>query len=84
MYFISCEKDTFDIRICLARSQKYTVDFLKAHESDLHRIEIPLQFIAHQSGAVHGLAFWFDVALCGTMLVHTLSAIYLEGTGHLW
>ncbi|XP_033636313.1 histone-arginine methyltransferase CARM1-like [Asterias rubens] len=74
--------DTFDIRICLARSQKYTVDFLKAHESDLHRIEIPLQFIAHQSGAVHGLAFWFDVAFCGTMQTVWLSTAPTEPLTH--
>ncbi|XP_022100199.1 histone-arginine methyltransferase CARMER-like [Acanthaster planci] len=74
--------DTFDIRICLARSQKYTVDFLKAHETDLHRIEIPLCFVAHASGAVHGLAFWFDVAFCGTMQTVWLSTAPTEPLTH--
>ena len=68
--FYSClpffSQDTFDIKICLARTYKYTVDFLTAKESDLHRIEIPLQFKTHQSGAIHGLAFWFDVAFIGS------------------
>ena len=63
---ISCFQDTFDIRICLAKSQKHTVDFQTAHETDLHNIQIPLNFTMQQSGNVHGLAFWFDVAFIGS------------------
>lgn len=59
-------QDTFDIRICLARSHKYTVDFQMAHETDLYNIEIPVSFVIMQSGTVHGLAFWFDVAFLGS------------------
>ncbi|KAL3869119.1 hypothetical protein ACJMK2_041841 [Sinanodonta woodiana] len=65
-YFKQPIVDTFDIRICLAKSIKYTVDFLAADETDLHCIEIPLTFSMQQSGLVHGLAFWFDVAFIGT------------------
>ncbi|XP_071494376.1 histone-arginine methyltransferase CARMER-like [Diadema antillarum] len=74
--------DTFDIKICLARSFKYTVDFLTVSESDLHRIEIPLQFKTHQSGAVHGLAFWFDVAFHGSLQSVWLSTAPTEPLTH--
>ena len=57
------------MRICMARSLKYTVDFGTAHETDLHHIEIPVTFTILQSGTVHGLAFWFDVAFIGTEYV---------------
>lgn len=59
-------QDTFDIRICMAKSVKYTVDFQTAEETDLHVIEIPVSFSMLQSGLVHGLAFWFDVAFLGS------------------
>ncbi|KAI2801235.1 hypothetical protein RDWZM_009526 [Blomia tropicalis] len=58
--------DTFDIRICIAKSNKYSVDFLKAHENDLHTIDIPLKFKIMQTDEIHGLAFWFDVAFFGS------------------
>lgn len=32
-----CPQDTFDIRILMAKSVKYTVNFLEAKEGDLHR-----------------------------------------------
>jgi len=62
-------QDTFDIRICLSRTEKYTVNFQTAQESDLHNIEIPLSFVISQAGTIHGLAFWFDVAFLGTQYV---------------
>lgn len=65
-YFKQPIVDTFDVRICLAKSVKYTVDFQTAHETDLHVIEIPLTFSMLESGMVHGLAFWFDVAFLGS------------------
>lgn len=58
--------DTFDVRICTAKTQRHVIDFGKAEETELHRIEIPLEFHMLQSGPVHGLAFWFDVAFIGT------------------
>ncbi|KAG9340402.1 hypothetical protein JZ751_021515 [Albula glossodonta] len=59
--------DTFDIRILMAKSVKHTVNFLEAKEEDLYRIEIPFKFHMLQSGLVHGLAFWFDVAFIGSV-----------------
>ncbi|KAK2087360.1 Histone-arginine methyltransferase carm1 [Saguinus oedipus] len=68
-YFRQPVVDTFDIRILMAKSVKYTVNFLEAKEGDLHRIEIPFKFHMLHSGLVHGLAFWFDVAFIGSMPV---------------
>ncbi|PIO28500.1 hypothetical protein AB205_0000180, partial [Aquarana catesbeiana] len=65
-YFKQPVVDTFDIRILMAKSVKYTVNFLDAKETDLHRIEIPFSFHMLHSGLVHGLAFWFDVAFIGS------------------
>jgi len=72
-YFKQPIVDTFDVRICMARSHKYTVDFQSAHEQDLHHIEIPVSFTILQSGTVHGLAFWFDVAFIGSQSTVWLS-----------
>lgn len=65
-YFYQPVVDTFDIRICIAKSNCHTVDFLKAHETDLHTISIPLKFSITQTDVIHGLAFWFDVAFLGS------------------
>lgn len=65
-YFRQPIVDTFDVRISLAKTQRYVIDFATAHETDLHKIEIPLEFHMLTSGTVHGLAFWFDVAFIGT------------------
>lgn len=37
-YFRQPIVDTFDIRICQAKSIRHVVDFLQAEEEDLHRI----------------------------------------------
>ena len=37
-YFRQPIVDTFDIRICMAKSVRHVVDFRSAHESDLHKI----------------------------------------------
>lgn len=37
-YFRQPIVDTFDIRICMAKSIKHSVDFLTAKETDLHVI----------------------------------------------
>jgi len=42
------------------------VDFRAASETDLHKIEIPINFQILQTGEIHGLAFWFDVAFLGS------------------
>ena len=43
-YFRQPIVDTFDVNICTAKTQRYVIDFQAAHETDLHRIEIPLEF----------------------------------------
>jgi len=65
-YFGQPIVDTFDIRICNARSVKHTFDFLTADESDLHMIDIPLEYHMLEGGSIHGLAFWFDVLFSGS------------------
>lgn len=72
-YFRQPVVDTFDVRICLAKSLRHTVDFERATENDLHCIEVPLQFSLMQSGELHGLAFWFDVAFAGSVQTVWLS-----------
>uniref|UniRef100_A0A671PG60 Histone-arginine methyltransferase CARM1 n=1 Tax=Sinocyclocheilus anshuiensis TaxID=1608454 RepID=A0A671PG60_9TELE len=65
--------DTFDMQVLMARSVKYTINFLEAKEEDLHRLEIPFVFKLLQSGLIHGLAFWFDVAFVGSRMTVWLS-----------
>ena len=65
-YFKQPIVDTFDVRILVAKSTKHRINFMGSQEEDLHRIEIPLRFVAHSSATVHGLAFWFDVAFIGS------------------
>lgn len=44
-YFRQPIVDTFDIRICTAKSVRHVVDFLTASESDLHRMGMfPISF----------------------------------------
>lgn len=45
----------------MAAPFKHQIDFLKAGENELLNIEVPLDFVTSQAGAIHGLAFWFDV-----------------------
>uniref|UniRef100_UPI00398F2591 histone-arginine methyltransferase CARM1-like n=1 Tax=Pristiophorus japonicus TaxID=55135 RepID=UPI00398F2591 len=75
-------EDTFDVVILMARSVKYTVNFLEAKEDDLHRMEIPFVFRILQSGLVHGLAFWFDVAFVGSQKTVWLSTSPAEPLTH--
>ncbi|ESO10254.1 hypothetical protein HELRODRAFT_72919 [Helobdella robusta] len=81
-YFKQPIVDTFDIRICLARSIKYSVNFETARESDLYNIEIPLNYVVLQSGTVHGLAFWFDVAFLGSQTAVWLSTAPTQPLTH--
>ncbi|XP_067877179.1 histone-arginine methyltransferase CARM1 isoform X1 [Heterodontus francisci] len=81
-YFKQPIVDTFDIRILMAKSVKYTVNFLDAEENDLHRIEIPFKFHMLHSGLVHGLAFWFDVAFIGSQMTVWLSTAPTEPLTH--
>jgi histone-arginine methyltransferase CARM1 len=81
-YFRQPIVDTFDIRICLAKTQRHVIDFATTDETELHRIEIPLEFHMLQSGTVHGLAFWFDVAFIGTGATVWLSTAPTEPLTH--
>ncbi|XP_069783529.1 histone-arginine methyltransferase CARM1 [Narcine bancroftii] len=81
-YFRQPIVDTFDVVILVARSVKYTVNFLEAKEDDLHRMEIPFAFRILQSGQVHGLAFWFDVAFVGSQKTIWLSTSPAEPLTH--
>lgn len=81
-YFYQPVVDTFDIRICVAKSNKYSVDFLKAHEKDLHVIDIPLKFHINQTDEIHGLAFWFDVAFFGSQQAVWLSTAPTQPLTH--
>lgn len=72
-YFKQPIVDTFDIRICMSKTVRHIIDFQTAHETDLHCISIPLEFIANQTGHIHGLAFWFDVAFIGSISTIWLS-----------
>lgn len=65
-YFRQPIVDTFDIRICMSKSVRHSVDFMVDKESDLHEIDIPLEFTAAQTAICHGLAFWFDVEFVGS------------------
>ncbi|XP_066497905.1 histone-arginine methyltransferase CARM1 isoform X2 [Hoplias malabaricus] len=81
-YFRQPIVDTFDIRILMAKSVKYTVNFLEAKEEDLYKIEIPFKFHMMHSGLVHGLAFWFDVAFMGSVMTVWLSTAPTEPLTH--
>ncbi|XP_063061386.1 histone-arginine methyltransferase CARM1-like [Engraulis encrasicolus] len=81
-YFKQPIVDTFDVRILMSKSVKHTVNFLEVKEMDLHRIEIPFKFHMMQSGLVHGLAFWFDVAFMGSMSTVWLSTAPTEPLTH--
>lgn len=81
-YFRQPIVDTFDVRICLAKSVKHTVDFQTASEYDLHRIEIPLEFQILETGTIHGLAFWFDVCFEGSSQSIWLSTSPTEPLTH--
>ncbi|GJQ67093.1 CARM1 [Trypoxylus dichotomus] len=81
-YFRQPIVDTFDIRICLSKSVRHVVDFLEANETDLHTIDIPLEFHLLESGTCHGLAFWFDVAFQGSQQTIWLSTGPTEPLTH--
>jgi histone-arginine methyltransferase CARM1 len=81
-YFRQPIVDTFDIRICLAKSVKHSLDFLTANEQQLHKIDIPLEYYILESGTIHGLAFWFDVAFQGSVQTLWLSTSPTESLTH--
>ncbi|XP_063703470.1 histone-arginine methyltransferase CARMER-like isoform X2 [Culicoides brevitarsis] len=81
-YFRQPIVDTFDMRICMAKSIRHVVDFLQADETDLHRINVPLEFHILETGTCHGLAFWFDVEFGGSQSSVWLSTAPTEPLTH--
>ncbi|CAG2056981.1 unnamed protein product [Timema podura] len=81
-YFRQPIVDTFDVRVCMAKSVRHSLDFKSAQEQDLHHIDIPLEFHVLESGSVHGLAFWFDVAFGGSVQTVWLSTAPTEPLTH--
>ncbi|XP_023015616.1 arginine methyltransferase 4 isoform X1 [Leptinotarsa decemlineata] len=81
-YFRQPIVDTFDVRICMSKSLRHVVDFLEAEETDLHTIDVPLEFHILESGTCHGLAFWFDVAFTGSQQTIWLSTAPTEPLTH--
>ncbi|XP_062937236.1 histone-arginine methyltransferase CARM1-like [Cynocephalus volans] len=81
-YFRQPIVDTFDIRILMAWTVKYPVNFMDTEEEDLHRVEIPFVFQMVQSGLIHGLAFWFDMAFVGSLVTVWLSTAPAEPLTH--
>ncbi|XP_031780999.1 histone-arginine methyltransferase CARMER isoform X3 [Nasonia vitripennis] len=81
-YFRQPIVDTFDIRICMAKSVRHVVDFQSAKETDLHNIGIDVDFHILESGTCHGLAFWFDVAFIGSTQQVWLSTAPTEPLTH--
>ncbi|OAF70418.1 hypothetical protein A3Q56_01857 [Intoshia linei] len=81
-YFKQPIVDTFDIRICMARSMKHTINFLTIEENQFENINIDLNFVVRQAGNVHGLAFWFDVAFMGSVNTVWLSTSPSEPLTH--
>ncbi|XP_064295614.1 histone-arginine methyltransferase CARM1 [Phalacrocorax carbo] len=81
-YFRQPIVDTFDVRILMASTVKYTVNFMEATEEDFHRVEIPFVFKMMRSGLIHGLAFWFDVAFVGSLVTVWLSTAPTEPLTH--
>uniref|UniRef100_A0A6Q2XK02 Histone-arginine methyltransferase CARM1 n=1 Tax=Esox lucius TaxID=8010 RepID=A0A6Q2XK02_ESOLU len=74
--------DTFDMSILTAKSVKHCVNFMEAKAEDLQRLEIPFVFKLLQSGLIHGLAFWFDVAFVGSKMTVWLSTAPSEPLTH--
>ena len=66
-YFKQPVVDTFDARIIIAPPVKHSIDFLRAHESELYNIDIPVKYDVQAATIVQGLAFWFDVAFTGSV-----------------
>lgn len=74
--------DTFDMQVLMAKSVKHCISFTEAKQKDLHRVEIPFVFPLLQSGLVHGLAFWFDLAFVGSKATVWLSTAPSEPLTH--
>lgn len=81
-YFRQPIVDSFDIRICVAPAMHHVIDFTSCEESDLHDIDIPVEFDVTTSANVHGIAFWFDVLFSGSQNPICLSTAPTEQLTH--
>jgi len=81
-YFRQPIVDTFDYQILMSMPLKHQTNFALSSENDLHNISIPLNYVANQTGHVHGLAFWFDVAFAGSKQTVWLSTAPTEPLTH--
>ncbi|KAK0395575.1 hypothetical protein QR680_001339 [Steinernema hermaphroditum] len=74
--------DTWHTSILMSGSIRWSVDFVKDNENDLHKIAIPLNFKVTKPGFVHGIATWFDVAFIGSFRTVWLSTSPTEPLTH--
>ncbi|PAA83475.1 hypothetical protein BOX15_Mlig016192g2 [Macrostomum lignano] len=74
--------DTWDSNLLIAAPIRHTVDFRSASETDLHLIDVPLNYTVAQAALVHGLAFWFDVGFLGSQSDVWLSTAPTEPLTH--
>lgn len=58
-YFRQPIVDTFDIRICMAKSVRHIVDFQTADETDLHKIGMVIQYFLDFSFIFYFTTFFF-------------------------
>uniref|UniRef100_A0AAY5JYA9 Histone-arginine methyltransferase CARM1 n=1 Tax=Esox lucius TaxID=8010 RepID=A0AAY5JYA9_ESOLU len=77
-YFRQPIVDTFDIRILMAKSVKYTVNFLDAKETDLHRVTVWLS-----TSPTEPLTHWYQVRCLLQSPLFTKAGDTLSGTATL-
>uniref|UniRef100_A0A6I8SAZ1 Histone-arginine methyltransferase CARM1 n=1 Tax=Xenopus tropicalis TaxID=8364 RepID=A0A6I8SAZ1_XENTR len=77
-YFKQPVVDTFDIRILMAKSVKYTVNFLDAKEADLHRMTVWLS-----TAPTEPLTHWYQVRCLLQSPLFTKAGDTLTGTALL-
>uniref|UniRef100_A0A8K9V582 Histone-arginine methyltransferase CARM1 n=1 Tax=Oncorhynchus mykiss TaxID=8022 RepID=A0A8K9V582_ONCMY len=77
-YFRQPIVDTFDIRILMSKSVKYTVNFLDAKEGDLHRVTVWLS-----TSPTEPLTHWYQVRCLLQSPLFTKAGDTLSGTATL-
>uniref|UniRef100_A0A8L0DM54 Histone-arginine methyltransferase CARM1 n=1 Tax=Oncorhynchus mykiss TaxID=8022 RepID=A0A8L0DM54_ONCMY len=77
-YFRQPIVDTFDIRILMAKSVKYTVNFLEAKEEDLYRVTVWLS-----TAPTEPLTHWYQVRCLLQSPLFTKAGDTLSGTALL-
>lgn len=81
-YFGQAVVGPIDSKSLLAPAILRQFDFLRLPVADFQSFKIDLQFIAHSTGIIHGLAGWFDVSFQGSTLQRTLSTSPWHDTTH--